>query len=92
MKLREALAILYKIDIGNIYVGNGSGEVLSDILFLIKKMYSALNVLQVGYKIYQILVNKYSYQINFIKNDNDHNELKNHIKSDSLTLIDSINR
>lgn len=62
-ELRERLAALYGVNASNIYVGNGSDGVLSDILALLRHQYQEINLPQIGYKVYDILASRLNFGV-----------------------------
>jgi histidinol-phosphate aminotransferase len=62
-QLRLLLAEVYGAEASNIYVGNGSDEVLSSILAILRKTYNAFSILDVGYRVYPLLADRYAYQL-----------------------------
>lgn len=61
--LRAALAELYGVKPQNIFVGNGSDEVLADLLHLLRHSYTRLSVLEVCFKIFLLLAERYDFQL-----------------------------
>ncbi len=84
LQLREKLANKYKVKPSNIFVGNGSDDVLSNLFMYYRGLCDTLNINKIGYLIYRILGERYKYNICFL------NELKN-IDDDTLYAIDSPN-
>lgn len=64
--LRAALAELYGVKPQNIFVGNGSDEVLADLLDLLRHAYDTMNVLDVCFKIYLLLAERYRFRVNVL--------------------------
>jgi histidinol-phosphate aminotransferase len=65
-ELREAIAELYHVGSENVFVGNGADEVLSDLLGLMRDRYERLNVLDVCFRIYHLLANRFKYDLSVI--------------------------
>lgn len=63
--LRRALAELHGVMPENIFVGNGSDEVLADLLDLLRRRYETMHVLDVCFKIYLLLAERYRYRVEF---------------------------
>lgn len=61
--LRAALAELYGVKPQNIFVGNGSDEVLADLFHLLRHSYERMGVLDVCFKIFLLLAERYGYQL-----------------------------
>jgi len=61
--LRAALAELYGVKPGNVFVGNGSDEVLADLLHLLRRSYDRMSVLDVCFKIFLLLAERYDFQL-----------------------------
>lgn len=61
--LRGALAELHGVQPGNVFVGNGSDEVLADLLDLLRLHYDAMHVLDVCFRIYLLLAERYRYRV-----------------------------
>jgi len=85
-KLRNALAKLYKVNLENIYVGNGADGVLADVLGCLRNNYNAMVTLDIGFPVYSILAERHKYTITKI-NRNDIGK----IQEDQLIIIDSPN-
>lgn len=60
--LKSELARLYQIDPKNIFIGNGADEVLSSLLFLLRKKFDQVNLPRIGFKMYDFLAEKYNYE------------------------------
>jgi histidinol-phosphate aminotransferase len=61
--LREALAEHYGVQPGNIFVGNGADEVLSDLFNVLHPHYDALHVLDVRFKVYDLLAERLDFRL-----------------------------
>lgn len=61
--LREALARHYGVKPGNIFVGNGADEVLSDLFNVLHPDYDALHVLDVRFKVYDLLAERLGFRL-----------------------------
>jgi len=61
--LRGALAELHGVEPENIFVGNGSDEVLADLLDLLRHRYDTMSVLDVCFRIYLMLAERYRYRV-----------------------------
>ncbi|MCG3119023.1 MAG: Histidinol-phosphate aminotransferase [bacterium] len=64
--LRAALAELYGVKPKNIFVGNGSDEVLADLFHLLRHSYERMGVLDVCFKIFLLLAERYGYQLEIL--------------------------
>jgi|GEM_PF-1633384 len=62
-QLCEALAELYGVTPENIFVGNGSDEVLSDLLGLLRHTYDCISVTDICFKVYLLLANRFNFQV-----------------------------
>lgn len=62
-ELRAALAEEYGVQPENVFVGNGSDEVLADLLHLLRRNYERLSLLDVCFKIYLLLAERFDYQV-----------------------------
>jgi histidinol-phosphate aminotransferase len=63
LPLREALAEVYGVDASNVFVGNGSDEVLSDLLGLLRRSFDALSCLDVHFKVYPMLAERLAFRL-----------------------------
>src|SRR5215469_2474095 len=61
--LRQALASLYHVSIANIFVGNGSDEVLALALHHLRKRFDAFYTWKTGYGMYPILGRRFEYDV-----------------------------
>jgi histidinol-phosphate aminotransferase len=61
--LRHALAEQYGVSPDQIFVGNGSDEVLADLLALLRLRYDRLHILDVGFKVYPLLAERLGYRL-----------------------------
>lgn len=64
--LRAALAELYGVKPQNIFVGNGSDEVLADLFHLLRHSYARMSVLDVCFKIFLLLAERYDFQLDIL--------------------------
>jgi histidinol-phosphate aminotransferase len=62
-QLRQALAERYGVSPAQIFVGNGSDEVLADLLALLRLRYDMLHILDVGFKVYPLLAERLGYRL-----------------------------
>jgi histidinol-phosphate aminotransferase len=67
--LRVALAEFYAVEPDNVFVGNGADEVLSDLLALLRRRFAALATLDVCFKIYDLLADRFEYERRTIPGD-----------------------
>ena len=65
-KLRETIAELYDVNPENVFVGNGSDEVLSDLLGLLRHSYESMSVLDVCFKIYLLLAERFGFRLDIL--------------------------
>jgi histidinol-phosphate aminotransferase len=61
--LRERLAELYGVDAENVFVGNGSDEVLSELLRSLRPSYEGLWLQDIGYAIHPLLAARLAYRV-----------------------------
>ena len=64
--LRAALAELYGVKPQNVFVGNGSDEVLADLFHLLRSTYERMSVLDVCFKIFALLAERYGFQLDIL--------------------------
>ncbi|CAM3296041.1 aminotransferase class I/II-fold pyridoxal phosphate-dependent enzyme [Corallococcus sp. ZKHCc1 1396] len=62
LPLREKLAEVHGVDAANVFVGNGSDEVLSELLRLLRPSYDTLWMQDVGYVIHGVLADRLGYR------------------------------
>jgi histidinol-phosphate aminotransferase len=86
--LRITLAAHYRVSTENIFVGNGSDEVLAILLQYLRKRFDALYIWKIGYAIYPVLGRRFQFMVHRI-DDLDGSLLSAH--HDSLFLLDSPN-
>jgi histidinol-phosphate aminotransferase len=67
--LRVALAESYDVEPDNVFVGNGADEVLSDLLGLVRHRFAAMATLDVCFKIYDLLADRFEYERRTIPGD-----------------------
>lgn len=61
LALRQALAKRYGVTSENIFVGNGSDEVLAYLLHFLRDRYDTIATLDVHFKVYDILADRFNY-------------------------------
>ncbi len=61
LPLRRALADVYGVGPENVFVGNGSDEVLADLLAHLRATYRAVHCLDVGFKVYPMLAERLGF-------------------------------
>ncbi len=61
--LRNGLAEMYDVSPENIFVGNGSDEVLADLLDLLRHSYADMYLLDACFKIYYLLAERYGFNV-----------------------------
>jgi histidinol-phosphate aminotransferase len=64
--LRAALAELYAVKPENVFVGNGSDEVLADLFHLLRYSYDRISVPDVCFKIFLLLAERYGYHLDIL--------------------------
>ena len=62
-ELREAIARMYGVGPENVFVGNGSDEVLSDLFGLLRHSYDAIGLFDVGFRIYLLLAHRFGFRV-----------------------------
>ena len=60
--LRSGLAKLYGVERDNIFVGNGSDEVLADLLSILRPKYESVYCLDACFKVYDMLAERMNFQ------------------------------
>lgn len=65
-ELRAVLAALYGVKVGNVFMGNGADEVLSDVLGLLRQRYDDLWLVDVCFKVYPMLADRFGYRTRVI--------------------------
>lgn len=89
MPLRRALAARYEVQPENIFVGNGADEVLADLLAALRPRYDTIGVLDVRFKIYDLLAERMGFKTAVLPGDSF---ATGHVEAggfDGLALIDS---
>src|ERR1700722_4470408 len=61
-RLRKRLGILYDIEFDQIFVGNGSDEVLATLLHYLRSHFAEAAIPAITYRIYPLLLQKYGYK------------------------------
>jgi histidinol-phosphate aminotransferase len=64
--LRSALAEAHGVEIDNVFVGNGSDEVLSSLLALLRVDYDTMCAARVGYRMYPVLASRYGFTLELL--------------------------
>ncbi len=59
--LREELARLHGVQVENIFVGNGSDEVLAYLFQFLRSRYDTVATLDIGYQVYPLLAERYGF-------------------------------
>ena len=89
--LRAAIAELYGVTPENVFVGNGSDEVLADLFALLRDSYSRIGTLDVCFKVYFLLVRRCGYRHETIPGDTFHTGRVAVDDWDGLAVVDSPN-
>lgn len=63
IELRQAIAKVYDVESKNVFVGNGSDEVLADLFGYFRDTFDQVHLLDVCFKIYLLLAERYHYQV-----------------------------
>jgi histidinol-phosphate aminotransferase len=66
--LRAAIAEMYQVESVNVYVGNGSDEVLSNLLGWLRLRYSEMLTEGVGYRMYPVLALRHGFALESLSN------------------------
>lgn len=88
--LRAAIANMYGVAPDNVYVGNGSDGVLSDLLQALKKSFATLTISDVGYAVYPLLARRFGYGLEFTDGETLQSE-QPEPRAGRLVIIDSPN-
>ena len=91
MSLRCELAKLYDVTPENVFVGNGSDEVLSDLLGLLRERYETLSTLDVHFKVYDMLADRFDFAHRTLPGSTFETQKIDDNGWDGLALIDSPN-
>ena len=89
--LREALAELYEVEPGNVFVGNGSDEVLADLLGLLRRTYDGVSCLDVCFKVYPMLLERLGFEPRVLPGDSFETGHVDATDFRGLALVDSPN-
>ncbi|MFT5283885.1 MAG: histidinol-phosphate aminotransferase [Planctomycetota bacterium] len=89
--LRTALAELYGVEQNNIFVGNGSDEVLADLLGLLRPKYDTVHCLDACFKVYDMLAERMDFKQAVLPGDTFNTGHVTAPNFDGLALIDSPN-
>jgi histidinol-phosphate aminotransferase len=89
--LRRALADKYDVSPEQIFVGNGSDEVLADLLALLRLRYGELHILDVGFKVYPLLAERLGYRLEVLPENTFVTGRVRAPESSGLALVDSPN-
>src|SRR5215813_7029898 len=66
LRLREGLADQFSVQPANMYVGNGADGVLADLLTVLRREYDSLSILDIGFRVYHLLANRFDYAVHII--------------------------
>lgn len=89
--VRAALAKSYGVETDNVFVGNGSDEVLSDLLALLRHQFSTMATLDVCFKVYDLLSDRFDYERRTIPGDTFRTGRIETTGAPGLAVIDSPN-
>jgi histidinol-phosphate aminotransferase len=89
--LRVALAESYDVEPDNVFVGNGSDEVLSDLLGLLRRRFDTMATLDVCFKVYDLLSDRFQYARQIIPGDTFHTGRILPAAGQRLAVVDSPN-
>lgn len=90
-QLRLSLAEAYGVEAENIFVGNGSDEVLASLLALLRNIYDTISVLDVGYLIYPYLAERLGFRLEVLCGDTFYTGRAWTDRRPCLSVIDSPN-
>lgn len=91
LPLREALARRYDVQPDNVFVGNGADEVLADLLAILRSSYDTIGVLDVRFKIYDLLAERMGFGLRVLDGDSFETGHVDGTGFSGLALIDSPN-
>jgi len=91
LPVREALAARYGVQTENIFVGNGADEVLADLLAILRPTYDTIGVLDVRFKIYDLLAERMGFATRVLDGDSFETGHVDGAGFSGLALIDSPN-
>ena len=91
LALREALAEFNGVEPANVFVGNGSDEVLSDLLSLLRRSHDAVSCLDVHFKVYPMLAERLAFRLDALPGDTFETGRVDASGFRGLALIDSPN-
>lgn len=63
IEIRDELSALHGVPAAQIYIGNGSDGVISDLLTLFRKQYDEIVLPEVGYKVYDVLAGRSAFRV-----------------------------
>ncbi len=89
--LRIALAELYGVGPENIFVGNGSDEVLADLFHLLRQSYDTVHVLDACFKIYLLLAERFGFRLKRLAGDTFNSGHIAAAGTSGLVVVDSPN-
>lgn len=90
-ELRAAIGELYGVAAENVFVGNGSDEVLADLFALLRDSYDRVGTLDACFKVYFLLARRSGYQHETIPGDTFHTGRVAVDGWDGLAVVDSPN-
>jgi len=91
LDLRTDLAALYNVEPRNVFVGNGSDEVLADLLALLRERYDSVHLLDACFRVYYMLAARLAYRVEVLPGETF---LRDRIEADGaprLAVVDSPN-
>jgi histidinol-phosphate aminotransferase len=91
LALREALAEHHGVEPANVFVGNGSDEVLADLLALLRRRHDALSCLDVHFKVYPMLAERLGFRLEALPGDTFRTGRVDATGFRGLALVDSPN-
>ncbi len=89
--LRVALAKSYDVAPDNVFVGIGSDEVLSDLVGLLRRRFDTMATLDVCFKVYDLLSDRFQYERQIIPGDTFHTGRILPAAGQRLAVVDSPN-
>jgi len=91
MPLRRDLADLYGVGPENVFVGNGSDEVLSDLFGYFRRSYDEVHLLDTCFKVYYLLAARFGFRVGTLGGNTYESGRIEGPGAGSLTVVDSPN-
>ncbi len=91
MPLRSDLADLYGVEPENVFVGNGSDEVLSDLFGFFRSSYDEVHLLDTCFKVYYLLAARFGFRVGTLGGNTFETGRIDGPGPDALSFVDSPN-